>query len=98
MAAGPTYDFSLPGAATSRGVAESALNGTIAALEPNIVDDGSTDGTGAVVVDPASARSHPVRPQPVNVSSGVISAGSCSSRQFSQTLRWSALATHPSSL
>jgi hypothetical protein len=52
VAAGSTYDFSIPGAATIRAAVESALNGTIAALEPNIVGDGSTDGTGAAVVDP----------------------------------------------
>jgi len=52
VAAGSTYDFSIPGAATVRAAVESALNGTIAALEPNIVGDGSTDGTGAAVVDP----------------------------------------------
>ncbi|MDT5250697.1 MAG: hypothetical protein QOJ28_3331 [Mycobacterium sp.] len=52
VAAGSTYDFSIPGAAAIRAAVESALNGTIAALEPNIVGDGSTDGTGAAVVDP----------------------------------------------
>src|SRR5262249_46292068 len=38
-------------AATIRAAAESVLNGTTAALELIIVDDGSTDGTGAAVVD-----------------------------------------------
>jgi hypothetical protein len=52
VAAGSTYDFSIPGAATIGAAVEGALNGTIAALEPNIVGDGSTDGTGAAVVDP----------------------------------------------
>lgn len=38
-------------AATVRAAAESVLNGTSAALELIIVDDGSTDGTGAAVAD-----------------------------------------------
>ena len=38
-------------AATIRAAAESVLNGTCAALELIIVDDGSTDGTGAAVAD-----------------------------------------------
>ena len=41
-------------AATVRAAAESVLNGTSAALELIIVDDGSTDGTGAAVADLAA--------------------------------------------
>lgn len=44
-----------------RDAAKSVLNGTIAALELMNVDDGSTDGTGAAVVDLRQSGWRPTR-------------------------------------